>query len=111
MALEAVAGLIETDLASNNLSRAMERVEEILAHLANDGTLEGTEEPLRIYFVCYRALENNRDPRASNILAKALELLDSQVSKLRDESARLNFVQNVPWRLALQKARPKTVEF
>lgn len=67
-------------LASDNLPAAVQHAENILVHLANGGTLEGAEEPLRIYYACYLALEKNRDPRSSDLLAKAVGLLDSQVS-------------------------------
>jgi tetratricopeptide (TPR) repeat protein len=110
MAIEAEAGLIEIALARNDLSEAVQKVEEILAHLALGGTLEGTEQPLRIYYVCYQALKKNQDPRSNNVLAKAGELLDAQVSKLRDEVSRQKFIQNVPWRLAIQQARQKQTE-
>lgn len=107
MATEPMAGLIEAALAVEDVSTAMQRVEAILVHLANGGTLEGTEEPLRIYYVCYLALEKNKDPRASDLLAKAVRLLAAQVSKLRDDSSREMFVKNVPWRLAIHKAGRK----
>jgi tetratricopeptide (TPR) repeat protein len=104
MATEPVAGLIETALALEDVAAAMQAVENILTHLANGGTLEGTEEPLRIYYACYLALEKNEDPRSSDMLGRAIELLDWQVSKLRDEESRQMFVKNVPWRLAIQRA-------
>ena len=89
---------------SDDLSMALEHTEEILAYLAGGGTLEGAEEPLRIYFICYSALEKGKDPRAQEILQAANELLEAQVSKLGDEESRLMYVQNVPWRLAIQTA-------
>ena len=103
MATEPMAGLIETALALGDLSGAMHGVEKILRHLANGGTLEGTEEPLRIYYVCYLTLDKNRDPRSSDLLHEAAELLNSQVSKLRDDRSREMFVKNVPWRRAIQQ--------
>jgi class 3 adenylate cyclase/tetratricopeptide (TPR) repeat protein len=107
MATEPMAGLIETALALEDLPTAMQDVEAILTHLAKGGTFEGTEEPLRIYYVCYLALDKIRDPRSSILLTKAVELLDSQVSKLRDELSRQMFVKNVPWRLAIQQIKPQ----
>jgi tetratricopeptide (TPR) repeat protein len=104
MAMEPAAGLIETALARNDLPAAMRGAENILTHLVNGGTLEGTEEPLRIYFACYQALEKNKDPRSSDLLVKAVGMLNSRVSKLRDEESRRVFVEKVPWRLAIQRA-------
>ena len=104
MATEPAAGLIETALARNDLPAALRGAENILTHLMNGGTLEGTEEPLRIYFACYQALEKNRDPRSGDLLEKAVEMLNARVSKLRDEESRRLFVEKVPWRLAIQRA-------
>ena len=104
MATEPTAGLIETALSVEDLPTAMQSVETILMHLANGGTFDGTEEPLRIYYACYLALEKNKDPRASDLLAQAVRLLASQVSKLRDDISRQMFVENVPWRRAIHQA-------
>ena len=107
MASEPMAGLIETALATETVPTAMQHVEAILTHLANGGTLEGTEEPLRIYYACYRALHKKGDLRSNDLLAKAVELLDAQVSKLRDDVSRQTFVKNVPWRFAIQQTKSK----
>jgi hypothetical protein len=104
MATEPKAGLIETALALDDLPAALRWVDEILKHLADGGTLDGTEEPLRIYYACYLVLEKSRDPRASDLLRKAVGMLNSRVSKLRDEESRRVFVERVPWRLAIQRA-------
>jgi class 3 adenylate cyclase/tetratricopeptide (TPR) repeat protein/PII-like signaling protein len=102
LVMEARAGLIETALEQNDPSAALVEAEIILAHLANAGTLDGTEEPLRIYFAVYLALKNAKDPRAKSILQTAKQILDGQVSLLKDESSRAMYVQNVPWRKAIQ---------
>ncbi|MEW6240426.1 MAG: AAA family ATPase [Chloroflexota bacterium] len=102
--MEPKAGLIEAALASNDLDSARNWTEEILAHLSDGGTLDGTEEPLRIYFACYQCLQRLKDPRSSAILRQAGQLLDSQVSKFQDEAARRLYVENVPWRRAIHQA-------
>jgi len=96
--------LIQVALQLNNLEAAMNQTENILEYLAAGGSLDGAEEPLRIYFACYSALEKSKDPRTSDILATAIHLLDAQVSRFHDETARRMYVENVPWRLAIQKA-------
>jgi hypothetical protein len=102
LVMEARAGLIETALEQNDPSAALVEAEIILAHLANAGTLDGTEEPLRIYFAVYLALKNAKDPRAKSVLQTAKQILGGQVSLLKDESSRAMYVQNVPWRKAIQ---------
>ena len=59
------------------IDRVLQHTDEILAHLAAGGTLEGAEEPLRIYFTCYDALEKRKDPRAQDVLQAANELLEA----------------------------------
>ena len=103
LVMEAQAGLVETALREGDLSEAAKRAEVILAHLANNGTLDGTEEPLRIYLALIQALKELKDPRASSILQTAKQILDGQVSLLKDESSRRMYVQNVPWRKAIQE--------
>jgi predicted ATPase len=101
---EPVAGLIETLLRRESPAAALGETERVLAFLENGGTLEGTEEPLRVYLACYLALEKTKDPRARHLLQSAVQLLEAQVSKLQDEGSRQRFVENVSWRAAIRQA-------
>ncbi len=69
--------------------------------MESGGSFEGTEEPLRIFETCHRYLAQQKDPRAGQVLQSAKQLLETQVSKLKDEKARQAFVENFPWRLAI----------
>ena len=102
--MEPVGGLIQTLLRKENQVAAMLETESILSFLENGGTLEGTEEPLRVYHACYLALETTKDPRARGLLHSAVRLLEAQVSKLRDDESRQKFVENVSWRAAIRQA-------
>ena len=104
LATEPMAGLIQVALELDDLTIGLQHTETILAHLINGGTLDGTEEPLRIYLACYSALEKAKDPRAHIILQDAVQLLEAQVSNFRGEEARRMYVNNVPWRLSIHKA-------
>jgi tetratricopeptide (TPR) repeat protein len=104
LAVEAVSGLVQAALGAKNLPAALDWTEKILSHLANGGTFEATDSPLRIYHVCYQALETLKDPRAMELLREAASLLDAQVAKILDDEARRMFVENVPWRRAIQEA-------
>lgn len=101
---EPVAGLIQTLLLKDNIVAAMIETERILSFLGNGGSLNGTEEPLRVYHACYLALEKAKDPRARSLLHYAVQLLDEQVSRLRDQQSRQQFVEKVSWRAAVQQA-------
>jgi tetratricopeptide (TPR) repeat protein len=101
---ESVAGLIQSALGRGDFSTATRETEWILTHLANNGTLEGAEEPLRIYFACYKALSETKDPRWRNLLLEAKQSLEAQVSKISDKESRRRYVENVPWRRDIQQA-------
>ena len=55
-----------------------EHVAEILSYLDASGSLEGTWEPLRIYFTCYQVLQSLPDTRAGQLLETAYQLLQEQ---------------------------------
>lgn len=107
MKVEALAGLIQTLLLQGNRVAAMKETEKIISYLENGGTLEGTEEPLRVYYACYLALEEAGDRRVSTILDEAQQLLEAHLARLQDEVSRQVYVENVPWRLAIAEARQK----
>ena len=104
MTVEPRAGLIQTLAEMGNQVDAMQEAERIISLLLTANTLEGTEEPLRVYYACYLVLENAEDPRSFAVLQSAARLLDAQVSRLPDASSRQMYVENVPWRLAIQQA-------
>jgi tetratricopeptide (TPR) repeat protein len=104
MNMEPLAGLIQTYLARGDLHAALEETEKVLAYLEQGGTLAGVEEPLRIHYACYLALERAQEARADTVLRMAIEIMDAQLAKLRDERSRHVFVENVPWRQVLWRA-------
>lgn len=104
LATEPTAGLVETYLRADDLESASREAEAILVFLENGSTLDGTEEPLRIYYVCYLLLEKKQDPRAKQLLQTAMQLLETQVSKLSDEPSRKRYVENIPWHRAIRDA-------
>jgi tetratricopeptide (TPR) repeat protein len=104
LSMEPIAGLVEVALRMDALEAASSEAEKILAHINRGGTLDGTDEPLRVYYTCYLLLEKKQDPRARQILQTAIQVLETQVSKFNDEHSRKMYVENVPWRLALHRA-------
>ncbi|HEY6074815.1 MAG TPA: tetratricopeptide repeat protein, partial [Anaerolineales bacterium] len=103
--IEPMAGLIQAALGQKDLASASEHTEHILAHIERGGTLERTEEPLRIYLACYETLVQMKDDRARALLEEAGKLLDMQAARLPDESARQLFLNSTPWRRAIKRAR------
>lgn len=104
LVLEATAGLIQVDLEKGEAGLALRKAGTILAHLSAGGTLDGSEEPLRIYLSCFQALERNKDARAQDILRLAATQLKDQMARIGDENARRSYVDNVPWRRAIWEA-------
>ncbi len=103
LSAEALAGLIQIALFKDELAALAERTEAVLSIMEKDRDLSGAEDPLRVYYVCYQALHKMKDPRSRDVLKGAKRLLEAQVSKFRDESARRMYVENVPWRRAIHQ--------
>jgi hypothetical protein len=68
-----------------------------MAFLDGGGSLDGTWEPLRIYFTCYQVLQYLQNPRASEFLSIAYQHLQEMADKIPDAEARRTFLENVPW--------------
>jgi len=94
LAVESLAGLARVALAREDLNQARAWVEEIMSHLESD-SLDGTDEPLRVYLTCYRVLRADLDPRAEAVLDTAHRLLQEQAAKITDEEMRRSFLENV----------------
>lgn len=101
--LENLAGLAEIALAAGDLAQARQHVEEILAHLAT-GSVDGAEEPLRIYLTCYRVLQASSDPRATGVLETAQRLLAARAAQIADPALRRSYLEEVPVHRALATA-------
>ena len=104
LSMEPRAGLVETYMAMNDPESAAQEVEKIIQFIDTGSPLEGTDEPLRVYFTCYRFLAQKKDPRSSQILQFAKSLLKAQVSKFSNDIDRDRYVNNIPWRRAIWEA-------
>lgn len=93
-AMESQAGLARVCLAQGNLALAQVLVDEIL-HYLEDNTLEGADEPLRVYLTCYRVSKAGREPRAETILAAAYTLLQERAARISSEELQRSFLENV----------------
>ena len=104
LAAEAIAGLAEIALRRGDLPSLARQTEAILSIMEADHELSGAEDPIRIHFTLYQSLEKMKDPRAKAVLQKAVQFLETQVSKFKDDTERRRYVENVPWRRAIQRA-------
>ncbi len=94
LAMESMAGLARCSLAQDRPTQALVEVEEILDYLS-DNSLDGAEEPLRVYLTCYDVLEANQDSRAHSMLQTAFDLLTTTADQISDVRVRQKFLENV----------------
>ena len=93
-AFESRAGLARIKLAQHDLTDAAAWVAPIAAHLL-EHTLEGVEEPLRVYWTVYAVLQATNDPRADAILTRALDLLHHNAAQISDPISRQRYLTQV----------------
>jgi adenylate cyclase len=93
--LETQAGLAHTALSQNNLVLARELIDQIVSKL-DSVKLSGTEDKMRVLLTCYQVLTAANDPAADQVLDKAFNELQKDVSKINDEEQRRRFLENLP---------------
>jgi class 3 adenylate cyclase/tetratricopeptide (TPR) repeat protein len=104
LAAEPAAGIIQVALRIDDISLATTLTEELMDYISKEASLEATEEPLRVYLACYNVLERIGDVRSVQVLEQAMQLLKAQVSKFNDEHSRRMYIDNIPWRRAIEQA-------
>lgn len=92
--MEARAGLARLYLAKQEPALALQQVEEILTYLQTN-SLNGSDEPFRIYWTCCEVLEAVGDGRRGPLLRQARELLLQQAEQMQDTAVRRSFLENV----------------
>jgi predicted ATPase len=102
--MEPVGGLVETYLRAGDMESTAREAEKILEFLERGATLDGTDEPLRVYYACYLYLEKKGDLRSKAVLQTANKLMEAQVSMFSNDIARKRYIENIPWRRALWEA-------
>ncbi len=108
--MEPLAGQAQSALQQGDAVRALQCVEAILEHLESRAPsesgepdesplsipgLEGTLEPLRVYFTCYQVLRTAPDQRAEAILFELFQLVQMQAEKITDLEMRHSFLNRV----------------
>ncbi len=92
--MESLAGLAHCSLAQGRYAQAQAQIEEVLSYLSSN-SLDGAEEPLRVYLTCYHVLDANQDSRAQGLLQTAFNLLTEYASQISDEHLRQLFLEKV----------------
>jgi len=104
LAMEPIAGLASLALIEGDMETAMEYVEIVLGYLENGGSLDGTEEPLRICWSLWNILQQAEDARAIGLLAGTYRQLQERAESISDKQMRRTFLSNVPHNRAIDAA-------
>jgi len=92
--MEALAGLARVRTLEGDFESALSIVEDILAFLQAD-TLEGTDEPIRIFITCFEVLRKHADPRAGQVLEEARKLLRHRADLIHDPETRRGYLESI----------------
>lgn len=106
LSLEPRAGLINIALQKQRPADAEEHVEAIVTHL-EEGTLDGTDQPFRIFWICYQALLSTNPLLAKQVLLKAKSELSVCADKIAASEMRRSFLQNITFHRFLREAQQK----
>jgi predicted ATPase/class 3 adenylate cyclase len=101
LSTEPLAGLARIALEMEELPPAMTNISEIMDYLDAGGTLDGCDEPLRVYLSCYQVLRQAGDSRTVRVLETAYKTLMSRAEKIQDLEMRNSFLINVPYHNAI----------
>lgn len=94
LAAEPAAGRAMADLERGNLTGAQSHLQPVMQHLDDGGNLDGCDDPVRVYWACYRVLQASADSRAHKMLATAYELLHTRTASIK-ESQQQAFLQEI----------------
>ncbi|MCB9133841.1 MAG: tetratricopeptide repeat protein [Anaerolineales bacterium] len=94
---EDLAALADVALLKQNLPQAMHYLHEITPLLMQNPTLDGSEEPFRVYLTCYHVLTETQAPAAHSLLERAHTLLTSRAARILDPDMHRKFLENNPW--------------
>lgn len=96
LSMEPLAGLAEITSRTEGADAALPQVEKISAYLKSGGTLDGIDQPFRIYAICARVLMESPPPAGEKFVQQAYTLLQEKATKIQDAPSRESFLSNVP---------------
>lgn len=91
---EPLAGLARVTLARSEEDTTLAQIEQVLEILAEHPWV-GLDAPFELYMTCYRVLDMQRDPRASQVLRDAQERLQASAEQIDDLALRRSFMEGV----------------
>jgi predicted ATPase/DNA-binding SARP family transcriptional activator len=100
---EPLAGLARIALQCGEHLAAVAQVERVLAILV-EHPWAGLDDPFGLYVTCYRVLDMQRDPRASQVLRDAQNRLQTSAEQINDLTLRRSFMEVVEAHRFLQQS-------
>jgi class 3 adenylate cyclase/tetratricopeptide (TPR) repeat protein len=97
LASEPASALARLAADGGDTQTARDHIEVVLAELEQDGTLEGTDQPLRVYLNCFLVLQKDGDSRAKGILNSAHDMLRTRANGIADPARRRAFLETIPY--------------
>ena len=108
LSMDVLAGLADLSLQQGKPQDAISYVKEILAWIDENGD-GGIEYPVQVYLIGYRVLEaikfDAKDTeQAAHILQTGYALLQERATRIKDETLRHKFLNNVPFHRKIMSA-------
>lgn len=93
---EASASLARLALSHGDTAAALDHLQDLLAHLAAGGSLQGAEFSRLIEWTCHDVLAQAGDPRAAHVLEQAHKSLQATAATITDPALRQSFLGQIP---------------
>ncbi len=104
LAAEARAAAVECSLVAGDEAQALADARHVALLWRHGLTLEGTEEPLRVQWLCWQALASADAALAAEVLQRARVMLLARAARIEETAARQQYLRAVPEHRALLSA-------
>jgi predicted ATPase/class 3 adenylate cyclase len=96
LASEPLAGKGRIALETDDTSAAIGYINPIINYLEQGGSLDGTDDPIRVYLTCFNVLQHAGDPRAELPLEAGYKEIQTRADGIKDEVVRKNYLEKIP---------------
>jgi predicted ATPase/class 3 adenylate cyclase len=96
LTMEPLAGIAEIELRKGNTETAREYLEEILSFLEDGGSLDGIDQPFRVYTACCRMMLELGYPNTGQFIHNSYQILQTQATRITNPESRQSFLSRVP---------------
>ncbi|MEM7131556.1 MAG: tetratricopeptide repeat protein [Chloroflexota bacterium] len=103
LSMEPRAGFVEIGIQQTDVESTQSHLSILTEHVKN-GSLDGTDQPFRIYWIGYQALLQSNPPEAERFIQQAKERLNSYAEQISDTKMRQSFLENVSYHRLITQA-------